>query len=178
MYLLLILMNRNSECICPHGWKGPACDIESDFAASHKCLLECQNEGKCQTGVIDGTLLGLGPELDQKKTNPNEDEEHCVCPKGYMGSHCETSVQECGDDVEHICLHGSTCQREGESGEWTCDCEKAFTPDRKYAGTFCQHHHTTTCTNDGISGIYEGPSNFAFCVNDGLCIEMIEYGET
>jgi hypothetical protein len=173
-------MNRNAECICLDGWEGPACDIVTESAASQECLLECQNGGKCQTGVVDGTLLGLESELDHLGSTPNQDKKHCDCPKGYLGKHCETPVQECGDAGEHICLHGSTCRRddEGESGEWTCDCEEAFTPDRKYAGKFCQHHHTTTCTNDGISGIYEGPSNFAFCVNDGLCIDMVEYGET
>jgi hypothetical protein len=176
-------MNRNSECICLEGWEGPACDIEKEPTASPGCSLECQNGGKCKTGVVDGTLLELGPELDHLGPIPNEDEEHCDCPQSFMGSHCEASVQECGDGdddgEQHICLHGSQCRREGgESGEWTCECEKAFTPNHKYAGTFCQHHHTTTCTNNGISGIYEGPSNFAFCVNDGLCIEMVEYGET
>ena len=169
---------------------GGGADTGDDSNASYEvCTLECMNGGKCREGAKDlsGSYLDLGPELsatsvelDQSTSGRNF--EHCVCPIGYTGVKCEYEVDECrsddGSEVEHICLHGSTCTKQDGAQAWTCECEDAFTDSSKYAGKFCQHHHTTYCTSDPDSALgYEGPTSMAFCVNDGTCIDFVEDGQ-
>jgi hypothetical protein len=156
--------------------------------------LECFNNGECREGAKDlsGSYLALVPELSDPtlsgefdqltKATDGEGFEHCICPVGFTGVRCEYQIEECksdpnSDDVDHICLHGSTCRQIDDTKEWTCDCAEAFTESQKFAGKFCQHHHTMTCTSEEQSNIYQGPSSFAFCVNDGVCIEFVENGQ-
>lgn len=146
------------------------------------CTLTCSNGGECRKGAKDfSSILGVGPELSHLVDTDTHSEnfEHCVCPKGFTGSKCEHQYVECGNG-EHICLHGSKCIPPDDGDKypvWTCDCEQAFREDHKYSGEFCQHHHTTLCTtSDTENRIYQGAASLAFCVNDGVCIE-IEDGE-
>ena len=160
-------------------------------AAYEVCTLECMNGGQCREGAKDlsGSYLDLGPELSDPSSSKTVDLskstagnfEHCDCPIGYTGVKCEYEVDECRSaegDVEHICLHGSRCTKPEGAKAWSCDCEDAFTESQKYAGKFCQHHQTTTCESKlDPSRPYEGPVNLAFCVNDGVCIDIVEDGK-
>jgi EGF-like domain len=108
------------------------------------------------------------PELAflQVFSNDNFASEHCLCQDGFVGQMCETKVEVCGDD-NHVCLHGSKCLYEEKDGEYRCDCEAAFTPESRYAGKFCQHHHTDMC--DPTDKVFDGTlTDMSFCVNDGV----------
>ena len=160
-------------------------------AAYEVCTLECMNGGQCREGSKDlsGSYLDLGPELSDPSSSKTVDLskstagnfEHCDCPTGYTGVKCEYEVDECRNtegEVEHICLHGSRCAKPEGAKAWSCACEDAFTESQKYAGKFCQHHQTTTCESKvDPSHPYEGPANLAFCVNDGVCIDIVEDGK-
>ena len=142
------------------------------------CRMACENGGICRHGSIGGALLGQFSNNNAAGSGSNSHLlEHCECPTGYAGQHCEIQVEECGTNGEHMCLHGSKCVQDGQ-GNWTCDCQTAFTTDSNYAGPFCQHHHTSICTTSGgTSAAYQGPSSFAFCINDGVCIDIVENGQ-
>jgi hypothetical protein len=146
------------------------------------CTLSCYNGGDCRKGANDmSAILGVSPELSHlvDASSHSENFEHCVCPTGFTGLKCEHEYTECGHG-EHMCLHGSKCipPKDEQHPLWTCDCEEAFREDQKYAGEFCQHHHTTTCTtSDAENSIYQGATSLAFCVNDGACIEIKENGQ-
>jgi hypothetical protein len=146
------------------------------------CTLNCYNGGDCRKGAKDmSAILGVGPELSHlvDVSSHSENFEHCVCPTGFTGLKCEHEYTECGNG-EHMCLHGSKCTppKDEQHPLWTCDCEEAFREDHKYAGEFCQHHHTTTCTtSDAENSIYQGAVSLTFCVNDGVCIEIKENGQ-
>eukprot|EP00521_Asterionellopsis_glacialis_P008228 CAMPEP_0195280952 /NCGR_PEP_ID=MMETSP0707-20130614/457_1 /TAXON_ID=33640 /ORGANISM="Asterionellopsis glacialis, Strain CCMP134" /LENGTH=607 /DNA_ID=CAMNT_0040339783 /DNA_START=74 /DNA_END=1897 /DNA_ORIENTATION=- len=154
-------------CRCPHGYTGPICEFSEKSAAvveNLKCSTKCLNGGRCRKGSKDLSYLkkmGItAPHLQHQTTQDNN--EHCVCPKGFLGVHCETSIDECSE--EHVCLHGSKCIKKGDGHE--CDCEKA---DGVVAGKFCEHKQTTVCTVDPGSI----KASKAFCVNNGECVDII-----
>ena len=145
--------------------------------------MSCDNGGECRKGAKDmSAIIGVSPELSHlvDESSHSENFEHCVCPTGYTGLKCQYEYEECGAS-EHICLHGSKCVPPPDGAErpmWTCDCEEAFREDHKYAGEFCQHHHTSMCTtSDSVNSVYQGSATLAFCVNDGVCIEINEGGQ-
>ena len=124
-------------CLCRDGYDGEYCEIDTtsggpdDVVENNNppadvtaCSLTCLNGGVCKKGLIDSSLLGLGPELSQFEPTKNDDLEHCECSEGWIGKHCEASVEVCGDN-EHLCLHGSSCVLESTTGEasWTCNCD-------------------------------------------------------
>jgi hypothetical protein len=169
-------------CDCPEGWAGPSCEFESENRdhSYENCTLECYNGGGCRKGAKDmAAVVNLGPELSHLVDGTHsENFEHCVCPTGFTGIKCEHVYEECGDG-EHMCVHGSKCvpPKDAMHPVWTCDCEEAFREDHKYAGKFCQHHHTSTCTtSDSAKSVYEGGLSVAFCVNDGGCMEFEDDG--
>ena len=110
-------------------------------------------------------MSGLEHITNQTNT---DDFEHCTCPVGYTGLTCDVEVKTCGKG-EHLCLHGSTCVAKGD--KFSCDCDAAFTGLHKFGGEYCQHKSTEICTPDGKPGI--GKNNFAFCVNNGKCKELV-----
>jgi len=170
-------------CVCPNGFHGPKCEFPDDQPQDNKdyeeCSLQCANDGKCRKGAKEPMKTTIKDASDEIKAEldvqHNEDFEHCVCPEGFTGLTCELEADHCGNG-EHVCLHGSTCMKSA-TGKWSCDCPSAFTEDRKVAGKFCQHHHTSTCTPDQQPKIYRGPTSFAFCVNDGVCKDIVVEGE-
>mmetsp|Transcript_7794 Transcript_7794/g.11189 ORF Transcript_7794/g.11189 Transcript_7794/m.11189 type:complete len:594 (+) Transcript_7794:79-1860(+) len=154
-------------CRCPDGYSGPICEFSVKSTAIEEnlqCSASCLNGGKCRKGSKDLSYLkkmGItAPHLQHQTTRDSN--EHCVCPKGFIGLHCETSLDECSG--EHVCLHGSKCINKGDGHE--CDCDKA---DGVVAGKFCEHKQTTVCTSDPGS-VKEIK---AFCVNNGQCVDII-----
>ena len=130
------------------------------------CSLQCQNRGTCRKGVKDfGTLKDFDPSLSSIiQNNHTADFEHCICPDGYTGLTCEIELDTCPNG-EHVCLHGSECQRKG--GEHTCACDTAYTMFNRFAGKHCEHASTSIRTANGEPGV--GRDEEAFCVNSGIC---------
>jgi len=153
-------------CICPSGFHGPICEYRDDdhIPEDEKCNLECENGGQCRKGAKETSWVNkFGPELSHLNVTHSNDFEHCVCPNGFIGLQCEHKIEVCPDNGHHVCLHGSTCIKDGTS----CDCEAGSTSYEKLAGKFCQHQSTEICTKSGTDVV--GDSKFAFCVNGGIC---------
>lgn len=156
----------NTGCECKDGYSGPFCEYEE--YKEPECSLECRNGGRCAKGnKYIANLTLQDPDLEFLHDFDMDNFEHCICASGYAGAECQIQVEICGED-NHICLHGSKCLKH-EDGEYRCDCEKAFTADSRFAGTFCQHHHTDICTPTGQLQFTGGAADHAFCVNDGVC---------
>jgi hypothetical protein len=159
------------------GFSGPLCefkdeDVPPEFSA---CTLECQNNGVCRKGAKDVSFLekfDLHRYLDDRRFN--NDFEHCVCPRGFVGLTCEYEMVVCpGRDV--ACLHGGECNVEwSEQGtKITCDCETAASGSYRYAGQYCEARSTSFCTIDGEK-TPDGPGYDAFCANGGKCVRLVE----
>ena len=126
----------------------------------------------CRKGAKDTSRLekfGFNRSLDESF---NEDFEHCVCPKGFVGLRCEHKMDVC-PGVSHVCLNGAQCQgsNDGTGFHFDCNCRKADTDSKMFAGKYCEYESTELCTVDG--GMPQAP---AFCTNDGLCRGFIEKG--
>jgi hypothetical protein len=181
------------SCQCDEmKWTGPSCEFEIGSEARdydyEDCSLTCLNGGVCRKGAKEdmaSTLLANagGTGGSSSPSVFSEDFDHCACPDGYAGLVCEHRYDVCGNR-EHFCLHGSKCTQ-ADVGEvatspplWTCECEEPFRPDGKYVGQFCQHHHSMLCTTeDTDKSVYNPATSVAFCVNDGVCTEIVESGE-
>ena len=81
---------------------------------------------------------------------------------------CDKAVDMCGENNDHICLHGAKCIK-NEDGTHGCDCTKANGASSfdKFAGLFCEHKASMFCTADGSPGT--GSDHASFCVNGGKC---------
>lgn len=119
----------------------------------------------------------FGNDLQHLNATHSQLFEHCVCPDGFFGIQCEHKIEICSGG-EHVCLHGSKCVADNESGNnangqgHTCDCDEGFDSVERYAGKFCQYTSTDICTRNGQPGV--GKANFAFCVNNGVCKAKVE----
>ena len=72
----------------------------------------------------------------------------------------DSTLNECDDGT--ICENGSKCVRHPyKEGKYICDC-LAASNDIFYAGIYCEHKATDTCSEGGDNG----PS---FCTNYGSC---------
>lgn len=162
-------------CDCPDGFHGPICEFKdspSPPPTFEECKLQCANGGQCRKGAKDMSFLdNFGPELEQFNISHSKDFEHCVCPPGWTGLTCDHKIEICGAN-EFACFHGSTCTKQGEDEDHSCNCESGFSAFEKLAGKFCEHKSTTICTRNGRIGLSH--QNFAFCVNDGTCKEIVE----
>jgi len=159
-------------CNCPEGRHGAACEFDTNnelFEDGYglECNTHCKHGGICRKGAKSMTFIDtinndVG-DLSLYRDSYNSDFEHCVCPPGYMGLHCETEVQVCGSgdavaDYSSACLHGAPCVETNERNDpWKCDCSRGTFS--QLAGEFCQHKKTTNC----------GTSPNAFCTNEGSC---------
>jgi len=153
-------------CECPPGFHGPICEFKNaDQPDDYEdCGLICDNGGQCRKGVKDTSWLSkFGPEVAHLSQTNTENFEHCVCEEGFLGVACEHKVEKCPDG-EYACFHGAKCVA-GVEGS-SCDCQVGSTSLEKLAGKFCEHQSTTICTSGG--------GGFAFCVNDGTCVDVID----
>jgi hypothetical protein len=104
-------------CLCPDGYSGERCEIR-------KCLVQCQNNGTCQTI------------LDER----NIDEQICECPDGFSGVFCD--IQDCTLE----CQNGGFCKiLSGEQYNQDCLCSEGFD------GSFCENRIcSAACQNGGV----------------------------
>ncbi|XP_035219867.1 neurogenic locus notch homolog protein 1-like isoform X2 [Stegodyphus dumicola] len=72
------LVGTTFQCLCPHGYRGRACEGEVSQCDRKPCM----NNGTCRG---------------------NQTEYVCDCPKGFAGPDCETNVNEC---LSNPCVHG------------------------------------------------------------------------
>ncbi|KAG8190974.1 hypothetical protein JTE90_010834 [Oedothorax gibbosus] len=72
------LTGSTFQCLCPHGFRGEACEEEVSACERNPCL-------------HNGTCRG------------NQSAYWCDCPPGYSGRHCDASLNLC---LSSPCVHG------------------------------------------------------------------------
>lgn len=99
----------------------------------------------------------------------------CTCNDGWGGSRCNKPAEHCTDSL--ICENGSICAKSISSTfreEFYCDCSIASSSYRAttvFAGRSCEFMASMYCVY-GTSR-----SMTAFCVNDGICKEIMTLEE-
>ena len=161
---LLILVSGDEPCECQSGFVGDRCEFHVGTIDSN-CTMDCQNGGRCSLGFRNKTDA-------ERLFDENEDVtlnfQHCVCPPGYSGPHCETKVDDSCAEKGHYCFHGGECELQPDTSEPYCDCSIATQEDTRYTGLHCEHAATSFCTlNSGVNG-------HPFCANGGKCIDLGE----
>jgi len=169
-------------CDCPDGFIGPLCEFEEKHNDYSECKMDCQNSGVCRKGAKDVSFLSkfglhrrglLGGKY-------NDDFEHCVCPRGYVGVACEYEMDVCpGQD--HVCMHGGECdimtsEHSGSVMGLQCDCQNAQSSEMRYAGQYCEAEATEFCTMGGTM-TPSGEGYDAFCTNGMNCMDHVEPGK-
>ncbi|XP_072293357.1 protein eyes shut homolog [Eucyclogobius newberryi] len=148
-----------ATCICPAGFEGSWCEIDTNECTSNPC----HNRGRCVDGVssyrCECTMgfYGLQCEQDINECASNPCQNHatcqdlenmylCVCPLGYFGARCDLDVDEC--EVSP-CLHQSICIN--KPGAFSCACRPG------YSGARCEVNIDECASNP--------------CQNSGRCID-------
>ncbi|XP_055918086.1 low-density lipoprotein receptor-related protein 1 isoform X3 [Eupeodes corollae] len=106
------------KCICQPQFEGDLCE-------HYRCSRYCMNGGLCTVAAF----LPSSAEPPPLK---------CLCPPGWTGAKCETSVPEC----QSRCHNGGSCLITEEGMKCTC-------PDM-FVGEKCEHCANLTCENRGI----------------------------
>ncbi|XP_065894910.1 uncharacterized protein [Dysidea avara] len=107
------------DCV-HHGFGGHNCEHYEDAGIiCEECDLTCQNGGI-----------------------PNDDCTMCNCPTGFVGSACETNINDCDPNP---CQNGGSCT--DGVGSFTCDCHNGF------SGANCNKgcHLSGVCNDDSIT---------------------------
>lgn len=138
------------ECICPHPFSGPLCEIATGTiktpAEPERRCGHCRNGGKCtkngegfwacqcpsgfdgaeceneRNPCLNVTCLHKG-----KCINLAGVDYRCDCAPGWEGVHCEVNVDEC-ENI--ICLNGGVCK--DRVNNYRCQCARGF------AGRHCE----------------------------------------
>ncbi len=84
------------SCVCPEGFIGENCEINTDACA----VAPCQNGGTC-TDLEEGFS--------------------CACPGGFTGATCEENIDEC---VDSPCQNGGLCT--DLIGSYSCTCVDGY----------------------------------------------------
>uniref|UniRef100_A0A8C6QHG6 Neurogenic locus notch homolog protein 3 n=1 Tax=Nannospalax galili TaxID=1026970 RepID=A0A8C6QHG6_NANGA len=169
-------VQTGAYCVCPLGWSGRHCDIQS---------LPCK-EAASQMGVQLSQLCQAGGEcVDDNHSH------YCVCPEGRAGSHCEQEVDPC---AAQPCQHGGTCR--GYMGGYVCECPVGYSGDSceddvdECASQPCQHggscidlvaRYLCSCPPGTLGVLCEineddcGPSlDLGFrCLHNGTCVDLV-----
>ncbi|XP_052269942.1 MAM and LDL-receptor class A domain-containing protein 1-like [Dreissena polymorpha] len=133
-------------CLCPSGFNGINCEIDTDECRSSPC----KNGAPCEDGVDkfichcpDGYTGHLCDRyMDPCSSNPcvrgkcfSHLQLHiCICPQGYSGQFCERHVDHCAN---HPCENNGRCRNVNSS--YTCECPFGF------SGQDCSKEHGTKC---------------------------------
>uniref|UniRef100_A0AAR2KS92 Protein eyes shut homolog n=1 Tax=Pygocentrus nattereri TaxID=42514 RepID=A0AAR2KS92_PYGNA len=148
-----------AECLCPSGFEGSRCEIDTNECGSSPC----QNQGHCVDGVnsyycyCKPGFSGQHCEEDINEcvSNPCQNQGlcqdlvnsfRCSCPPGYFGAVCDLDVNEC--EVSP-CLHDGVCIN--KPGGFACVCQPGF------SGTWCELN---------VDECLSGP-----CHNGGRCVD-------
>lgn len=160
-------------CTCPNGYVGRHCEIDQQFVQPD-CPLSCSGHGECEFGLSPFENKGANNYLDL----PNQGSfqyAHCICDEGYAGTNCEYEYTNCGDNFNHVCFHGSSCQAEGDGQ--VCVCEDAV--GRLVAGDFCEFEATDSCQDplpptesNFVPSLALTEQSGSFCVNNGVCVQI------
>jgi hypothetical protein len=157
------------------------------------CPITCNHDAICQQGnaTFDShPVSATGTDLEIHHIK-NIKGYHCICPPGFTGVDCSIPFETCGDDnLTHVCYHGGTCVPgqldELGNEQYHCDCSHASvvmddvsggaatttsTPimGSRYAGTYCENVAMEICDS--------GSATQTFCVNDGVCENLIGQGD-
>ncbi|KAL3936431.1 MAG: hypothetical protein SGBAC_008249 [Bacillariaceae sp.] len=104
----------HAPCSCPKGFAGPRCATRIDndtMAYSSECSLQCMHGGTCHKGEKGMEAYGkFAVDVSHLIQETHINFEHCICPSGYFGVKCEYEFEECGEEGEHMCLHGGSCE--------------------------------------------------------------------
>jgi hypothetical protein len=95
----------------------------------------------CTTGV--NGCLPTNPCLNSGKCYPDQSTFVCVCPDGFLGSRCETNVDDCQGSQ---CMQGGTCIDGANS--YACSCPSGFTGAR--CETNVNECLTNPCNGNGL----------------------------
>jgi hypothetical protein len=158
-------------CSCLEGFVGPICEFEDKDLGEYKCDLTCENDGICRKGAKDIQLLQqFGVNREHLNDTHDNNFEHCVCPKGFVGITCEFKMDVC-PGANHVCMNGGECipDRDEFGLHFECDCVAARHPSELYAGEYCEFESTEFCTLDGQKPESGAMNSDAFCVNNSKC---------
>jgi hypothetical protein len=129
------------------------------------CNLPCHNGGTCQLGrAIHGFAAELLEDEDTLHFTAYNTHEHCVCPTGWAGLHCELKFVECPSTG--VCFNRQKCiQAQDDFGKpfRHCECnatESDFT--LPYAAHFC-----------GQTALVHCGATRSFCKNGGKCLGTV-----
>lgn len=162
---------NGAGCACPDGFGGEHCEMKNDPLSSSACDLPCRNQGACVVGASDSNQASRRA-ADLLHIDTDLDGMHCQCPDGYAGALCQYQIQHCGDDNDHVCLHGSRCVESPTKGaggasttKFRCECED---PDDPVCNKKVEY-----CTPEaGHVEYFESMAVPAFCVNGGKCEDV------
>ncbi|XP_051945836.1 protein eyes shut homolog [Xyrauchen texanus] len=142
-------------CVCPDGFEGTRCEIDSDECVSRPC----QNQGRCVDGVNSYSCFcnpGFSgqhceEDINECASNPCQKQGicqdlvngfHCNCVPGYFGTFCNLDINECESSP---CLHDGVCIN--KPGGFVCVCSAGF------SGTWCELNidecQSNPCQNNG-----------------------------
>ena len=175
--LLFSLHNHYSwrGCECPVDFVGTMCEFQKRDDEPYICNMQCAN-GFCRHGAKDTSWLeefDFGTRHRHLTQRFDQEFEHCQCPPGWVGLHCDFKVNVCPGQT-HVCLNGGICVfDETTDFDYKCDCSHAHDDGQKYAGDYCQYEATSYCTFDG-----KQPQGDAFCTNDGICRDFVAHDDT
>jgi len=191
-------------CHCPEEYTGAYCELSKNATevqallpndSSEECDMPCFNDGICALGRRAPTLAEseLYPEFNPIDDGKGENAffyEHCQCPDGFYGTHCESSYVICSgstvddDDYEHYCHNNSTCisaedtmKLDGTEADASeiglpgpmCNCTAAHSPGKHFTGKYCEFENVLTC-NDKSTDLLQRN----FCSSGGTCVKDID----
>ncbi|XP_005915556.1 protein eyes shut homolog isoform X1 [Haplochromis burtoni] len=151
---------QNFSCTCERGFGGSFCEVNLNECQSNPC----QNGGICVDGIDMYQCLcseGKNCSLSDSPCTPDlcknggtcsyslTGETQCICPAGYLGKDCSSSVNQCVSNP---------CNPEG-----TILCEKLENTSR----CVCQHGYTGRHCKTPINHCIDG-----LCQHGSACVNL------